>query len=355
MGAYFLGASTAAGFRTEFEAVINDPGIYTYILKGGPGTGKSSMMRQLAEELEQRYEVDRWYCSSDPDSLDAIVIPELGAAVCDGTSPHIFEPKYPGVRQEYVDLGACWDREKLRENAAEIVRASDENKALLARAQRFITAAGSIKADAYQLGNSSLLCGKLAGFAGRLTKRLLARHGSGSGERRFRRLTALTLYGELTMQETLASYLDVYVLNDELFAASDHLLSVLADEAAQRGYDVIVSPDQLLSDSVYSHLLIPEAGAALVSSKAAEGLEHDGIAKINLMRFYDKEQLSAKRSRIRFDKAALAEMTAEVSKAQQSAKEVHDRLESFYISAMDFSAIGEIRERIKASLLSGKR
>ncbi|MBR1764242.1 MAG: ATPase [Ruminococcus sp.] len=346
MGAYFLGASTAAGFRTEFEAVINGQGMYTYILKGGAGTGKSSMMRRIAEHFEDRYEVDRWYCSSDPDSLDAVVIPELGAAVCDGTSPHVFEPRYPGVRQEYVDLGAYWDKEKLAASTEEIIRAADENKALLARAQRFITAAGSIKSDAYQLGNSCLLCGKLAGFAGRLSKRLLGKRGSGTGKRELRRLTALTQYGELTLHETLASCLDVYVLSDELFAASDHLLSVLADEAAQRGYDTIVSPDQLLSDSVYQHLLIPELGVALIGAKAAEGLEHDGIAKINMMRFYDKEQLSKKRPRLRLDRAALSELTAEVSKTQRAAKLVHDELESFYISAMDFPALDRLCERL---------
>ena len=49
---YFLGSSTAQGFRTTFDNVIKDEGIFTYILKGGAGTGKSSLMKKAANEFE---------------------------------------------------------------------------------------------------------------------------------------------------------------------------------------------------------------------------------------------------------------------------------------------------------------
>ena len=355
MGSYFLGASTAAGFRTEFESVISDPAVFTYILKGGAGTGKSTMMKRIAEHFGHRFGVDRYFCSSDPDSLDAVVIPELGAAVCDGTAPHVFEPRYPGVRQEYVDLGSCWSKEALAKDQAKIIKAADDNKALLARAQRFITAAGSIKTDAYQMGNSCLLCGKLAGFASRLGKRIFGKHGSGSGSRTLKRLTAITGKGVITQLSSLDGYTSIYVLSDELFAASDHWLSVLADEAAQRGYDTIVSPDQLLSDSVYQHLLIPELKTALISGREASLPEEPGAAKINMMRFYDKALTAAKRPRIKLDKTALAELTSEISSTQRTAKAVHDELESYYIKAMDFKRIDCITKRLISEIEKRRR
>ena len=49
---YFLGSSTAQGFRTTFDNVIKDEGIFTYILKGGAGTGKSSLMKKLPMNLK---------------------------------------------------------------------------------------------------------------------------------------------------------------------------------------------------------------------------------------------------------------------------------------------------------------
>ena len=44
-------------------------------------------------------------CSGDPDSLDALLLPQLGVALVDGTAPHVVEPKYPGVVDRYVKHG----------------------------------------------------------------------------------------------------------------------------------------------------------------------------------------------------------------------------------------------------------
>ena len=65
-----------------------------------------------------------------------------------------------------------------------------------------------------------------------------------------------------------------------------------------------------------------------------------------MMRFYDKELLSAKKPRIKLDRAALSELSEEISKTQRSAKQLHDELESYYIAAMDFKKIDGITERL---------
>ena len=46
---YFLGGTSPTGFRSKFIEQIKKPGYYTYILKGGPGTGKSTLMKKVAE------------------------------------------------------------------------------------------------------------------------------------------------------------------------------------------------------------------------------------------------------------------------------------------------------------------
>ena len=59
------------------------------ILKGGPGVGKNTFMREIGRTMEQAgADVEYLWCSGDPDSLDGVVIPALRCAVCDGTSPH---------------------------------------------------------------------------------------------------------------------------------------------------------------------------------------------------------------------------------------------------------------------------
>ena len=36
-----------------------------------------------------------YFCSSDPESLDGVAIPEKGAALMDGTAPHVYDPVLP--------------------------------------------------------------------------------------------------------------------------------------------------------------------------------------------------------------------------------------------------------------------
>ena len=50
---YFLGSTSPDGFKTSFSDIINDDKFYTYILKGGPGTGKSTLMRIMCGYLPQ--------------------------------------------------------------------------------------------------------------------------------------------------------------------------------------------------------------------------------------------------------------------------------------------------------------
>ena len=97
---YFLGANSPAGFYSLYDELI-DPaeaeGIY--ILKGGPGCGKSTLMRQVAQRAEDAgLRVEYIPCSGDPDSLDGVILPEKKVALVDGTAPHEAVTGGHGVR-----------------------------------------------------------------------------------------------------------------------------------------------------------------------------------------------------------------------------------------------------------------
>lgn len=87
---YFLGANSPSGFYSLYDQLIPPQSARAiYILKGGPGCGKSTLMRAVARQLEQAGAACEYIlCSGDPDSLDAVVAPQLGAALVDGTAPH---------------------------------------------------------------------------------------------------------------------------------------------------------------------------------------------------------------------------------------------------------------------------
>lgn len=87
---YFLGANSSQGFYSLYDQLIDPAEARAiYILKGGPGCGKSSLMRRVAQTLEEAGRpVEYIFCSGDPESLDAILLPDLSCAIVDGTAPH---------------------------------------------------------------------------------------------------------------------------------------------------------------------------------------------------------------------------------------------------------------------------
>ncbi|GAW28849.1 hypothetical protein ULO1_14190 [Carboxydocella sp. ULO1] len=85
----FPGGNTCQGFYSLYHHMIEPDATRIFVIKGGPGVGKSTFMRRIGEAmLEQGYEVEFHCCSSDNNSLDGVVIPALRIALLDGTAPH---------------------------------------------------------------------------------------------------------------------------------------------------------------------------------------------------------------------------------------------------------------------------
>ena len=86
---YFLGGNTPQGFYSLYHQ-LSDPDQFraVYIIKSGPGSGKSSLMRRVGRHVQATgLDTEEVLCSGDPDSLDALIVPALGAAIVDGTAP----------------------------------------------------------------------------------------------------------------------------------------------------------------------------------------------------------------------------------------------------------------------------
>ena len=86
---YFLGANAPSGFYSLYpELLPPEQARAIYILKGGPGCGKSTLMRRVGAQAEEAgLETEYILCSGDPASLDALVLPQLSVALVDGTAP----------------------------------------------------------------------------------------------------------------------------------------------------------------------------------------------------------------------------------------------------------------------------
>ena len=91
---FFVGANSGDGFQNLFSRVVDLEDTYDLmVLKGGPGVGKNTFMREIGRTMETAgTTVEYLWCSGDPGSLDGVVLPELRCAVVDGTSPHAAAP-----------------------------------------------------------------------------------------------------------------------------------------------------------------------------------------------------------------------------------------------------------------------
>jgi len=97
----FPGGNTAYGFHSFYDYIIEPDATRIFVIKGGPGVGKSTFMRKIGETLlEQGFDCEYHCCSSDNGSLDGLVIPAIRVALLDGTAPHVVDPKNPGAVDE---------------------------------------------------------------------------------------------------------------------------------------------------------------------------------------------------------------------------------------------------------------
>ena len=149
---YFLAANSCEGFYSVFDkAYLPDGEWRAYIIKGGPGTGKSSFMKRFASYAEKKgCKALRCPCSSDPDSFDAVILPDKKMIILDGTAPHTVDPSYPGVCEKILNFGEFWRDGDFSANSREIIELTLKSKALHASAARYLRAAGQLISDRLQ-------------------------------------------------------------------------------------------------------------------------------------------------------------------------------------------------------------
>lgn len=129
----FLGAATPDGPVDYIQNLTNKVKQRIFI-KGRPGTGKSTLLKQLAAHAEASgFDVDVFHCGFDPNSLDMLIFPELSIAIFDSTAPHEHDPDRdsdtvldmyaqlvaPGIDERYAEeLDAIKTRYSERMNKA---------------------------------------------------------------------------------------------------------------------------------------------------------------------------------------------------------------------------------------------
>ncbi len=145
---FFAGANTGNGFDGRYAEIADENKLErVYIIKGGPGCGKSTFMKKTAESAEENgFSAEYFLCGSDPDSLDCVVL-DGRIALLDGTPPHPKEMMYPGASSEIIDLTGFWNTKVLEQNRKEIVELTERKRNAYSSAYRYIKAAEAVEKD----------------------------------------------------------------------------------------------------------------------------------------------------------------------------------------------------------------
>ena len=345
---FFFGGMAPSGFSTQFRQIAGSKEYYTYILKGGPGTGKSQMMKKIAERFADSENVARFYCSSDPDSLDAVMLHSSKVVVLDGTPPHVFEPQFPGIHQEIVDLGQCWDKAALGENGEAIVKTSELYKSTMSGAVAYSKALGLICDDTYACAERFVDKQGIEEAARVLCENLFENRErrTSCGKRTIRQLSVMTRYGYKTLPDAAESCRKLYILDDELFAASCMLIDFVAARAMDYGYDTKLSQCLLSAIPISEHLMIDEVGAVLMTSNPLTQIAYEKAEHIDCSIYYDEDQMRSYDKHFATNRSLISTISDASREMLDDAKRVHDEMEQYYIGAMDFNALNSICEKL---------
>lgn len=144
---YFGAVNSYDGFVSYFDSIFASQDFEKiFVIKGGPGSGKSSFMKKMQRELSHMYSTEVIRCSSDPGSFDGLIIEqnEKRIALLDGTAPHLTDPPLPGAVGEILNFEEFWDERWLRAKKEKISGLNKEKTAEYKIAYSYLMNAGYI-------------------------------------------------------------------------------------------------------------------------------------------------------------------------------------------------------------------
>lgn len=332
---YFLGANTPEGFRSEYATLQNDRRIKRLlILKGGSGCGKSTLMKTLGARAEEYgWAVERVLCSSDPDSLDGLLIPELGLALVDGTAPHVVEPALCGCGANYLNLGRCYREELLRPLIPAIRAAKAANAACYGPAYGCLRAAGALAKARRQLLSRDRLQAVTKEALEQLSEGKLPQ-GRTPGSVRRVYLSGITPKGLLTLP---AGEGRIWAILDG-WGAGTALLRTLAERWREAGEDTVLAMDPLEPDAIQG-VLLPNRGLGWLRVHPAFPGPKQAMLRLDLDAALtdglpDSFAAGARES-VALERRLLREAVGWLARA----KTHHDLIEELYRPAVDFAAV----------------
>lgn len=348
---FFAGNNTSKGFYSYFDSVFNpEKANRIYILKGGPGVGKSSFMKKIASRLREKNSIEYVHCSSDNESLDGIFIPELNIGFVDGTAPHTLDPTIPGAADEIINLGIFLDGGKLEAFKDQIVACNRKMSRIYKSAYRYLSCAGLVSDEINSIYDNCTDYKKFTILSEKIIYKLFGGRSSAEplnpgGRKLF--AEAYSADGYINYTDALCADKSVWGIKGNSINLSSALLERILAEAALRGChtDCFYHP---LHPEKLRHLLIADLDIMLVSTESQSLGNYDET--IHLEQLTDFDMLKRYKAELENNGLLYDLLIDNALEKLSETKKEHAVLEAYYISSMDFNGVDACFETVCSKL-----
>ena len=352
----FAGSNTGVGFHSFFHHIAGPEIEHVHVIKGGPGTGKSTLMSYMAEKsISRGFSVELHHCSSDIKSLDGLVIPALKVAFIDGTKPHMYDPRLPGALDEIVNLGEYWDAAGIQRHKQEIMAANIEGNRLFNSAYRYLGAARKIHENWADKVSMMQDWGWVNQRSKELCKSIMGQRPVASQPGRERHLfaSAFTPEGPKSYVETVAALATiVIIIKGQPGTGKSTLLSKVAGVAKEEGYlaEIYHSP---IDPMKLQHVLLPELGVFVgTSTELFPFTPARDWETVNLDYGLNPERTNYHRSELETDRQTFLQLLNTGIGLIKKARETHMAVEGFYVANMNFTALDGLKEKLEQEVFA---
>ena len=350
---YFPGGNTSRGFYSYYQYIQEQKEANQIVcIKGGPGTGKSTFMRTIAEHfLEKGEDVDFFWCSSDPGSIDGILLKQRKTAFLDGTSPHITDPVTPGAVDTIIHLGEWWNEKELKQKKNHILKSNDTIKCWFSNAYNCLKAANEMRVMMKNIYQGAICAGEVYKTTADIIRKEFACNpvslSLGKCKKYF--ATAITPLGIVNhMPSLIKSYKKIYCLNSAPGIETADILKMISDSVVHRGISVEEFYCPMDPENNIEHLLIPEMEMAFITLNDFHDMDmwecSAATNVIEMREFIDWNSVDKYSSAIRFAEEESERLINKAIMYLKKAKQEHDVLEGYYVPNMDFEKISELAD-----------
>lgn len=348
----FPGSNTHMGFYSYYHYLIPEDANRIFVLKGGPGVGKSSFMKKVGLFFQDKgYNIEFHHCSSDNNSLDGVVIPSLSVALVDGTAPHTIDPKFPGAVDEIIHLGDYWRCTNLEKNKTDIISSSKLVSAHFNRAYKYLGATKLILDDIIEKHRLYTDQAKINLLYFNIINEVFCdlEPTNNLGKERHLFGSALTPNGHIDYTESLLNNINkLYFIKGRIGTGKTSLLKKIYTYAINLGYDVEVYHTPLIPENIET-IVISDLRVAFTTQKSCD---KEIYKTINLNTFLDTEKLAKFDEEIEESSDYCTKLLGIAIDNIRLAKAEHDELEKFYVPNMYFDLIEKRRLEVVEKIAS---